>query len=380
MKKRWVLFFAVLFCFIPSVLAIGISPAQQSVDFQPNTKLNLTTVVLNGGLSEANVSLAFSGEFNAYIRFSSQHVVVPPGGMHTFSFLLDFPAQIKKPGRHLVQIHAIEAPLGKKSGIVPLTAVNSFLYITVPYTGKYVEFDIKTHDVNAGEEITFTLSLRNLALENISSAVTTLFIINRRDETVQTLATKSILLPAQTTREETLLLPTTALEPGPYRAIAILDYDGEKSPEKEISFRIGTLFVELLNFTTHFTAEEINTFTLDVENRWNLDIDHLYGEISIFKEKQLIGNALRTPSLSLEPWERKTLTAFWDTRGLESGLYDAQITLFYSNMTTQKTGAVQILEQFTFNWTYILAGVICLILLIDFLLWIHHRRKIYADE
>ncbi|MEK6903770.1 MAG: hypothetical protein AABW64_03940 [Nanoarchaeota archaeon] len=380
MKKRLVLFLIVLYGFIPSILAIGISPAQQSVDFQPHTKLNLTTVVLNGGLSEANVSLAFSGELNAYIRFAPEHVVIPPGSMHTFSFLLDFPAQIKKPGRHLIQIYAIEAPLGKKSGIVPLTAVNSFLYVTVPYTGKYAEFDVETRDVNIGEPVIFKISTRNLALDNISSASTTVFITNRRDESIETLATKPIFLPAQTTTEETLVLQTTTLEPGPYRAIAILDYDGEKSLEKEIPFRIGTLFVALLNYTNLFTAEEINKFVLDVENRWNLNIEQMYGEISILKEGQLMGSVLRTPSLSLEPWERKTLTTFFDTRGLEPGKYTAQITLFYSNMTTQETGSIRIMKQFTFNWTYLLIGVICLILFIDFLLWMRHRRKAYADE
>ncbi len=377
MGKRWL--WLVFLLLLPlSVQAISLSPAQQEINFQPNLEENHIIKVGNPGKRESKIILGFEGELAQYIEFKESAVILPPNGAHQFTFTLKFPENIAKPGRQLVKIHATEEPFGISEGILPRTSVTALLWINVPYTGKYAELTVTTKNVNTGEPVPFTILMENLGIEAITNAITTLNIYNIHEILVETLTTTPSAIKGLSSQEKLLHFPTEDQEPGDYKVIAVLDYDGKLSKAQELEFLIGTLYVDIRNYTKYFKTDTVNQFDIEVTSRWNSPVQHLHGEIQIHQKGKPISGLLKTPSVALQPWETKTLTTFWDTQGLEPGDYTATITLHYQDKTTTKTVEVTIAKTFELNTTIILTTIIILILLIDFTIWLVHKRR--TDE
>tara|TARA_Y100000310_G_scaffold339169_1_gene431029 strand:+ start:411 stop:1499 length:1089 start_codon:yes stop_codon:yes gene_type:complete len=357
------------------VQAISLSPAQQEIDFTPNLEQEFVMTVGNGGGRETKIILSFEGELAKYIEFNEEAVQLSKDEAHKFRFKIKLPENIPKPGRQLVKIHAAEEPIKATGKILPVTSVTALLWINVPYTGKYAELKVTTKNVNLGEPVPFTIFMKNLGEEEITSAITTIKIYDINENLIETLTTTKTNLAKQSEKETTITFPTKEQKPGEYKAIAILNYDGQLAEAQEQEFFIGTLHVAIIDHTKIFKKDTVNKFEIEVANKWNSPIQHLQGEIQIQQNGNSIGSLLKTPSTSLSPWESKTLTTFWDTKGLESGTYTATITLHYHNKTTTKTVDLQLKKDFAFNTTIILTSIIILILLIDFIIWLVHKRR-----
>ena len=171
-------------------------------------------------------------------------------------------------------------------------------------------------------------------------------------------------------------LSTVGYTAGTYNAIATLNYDGKTKEDKK-SFRIGELNIEIINYTKEFEKNKINKFDVKIESGWGNKIEGVYGEIKINND------TIKTPNINLGPWDKKTITTYWDTNNVETGFYDAEIIIHYNGKTTIEKGKVSVIEKkeilteipgvISFNTITVLVLIIILLIIID-IIWITKKR------
>jgi hypothetical protein len=121
-------------------------------------------------------------------------------------------------------------------------------------------------------------------------------------------------------------LDTSNYNSGNYRAKAIVDYGG--LAEDEVDFRIGSLFINIVNYTSVFPIGKLVPFEIEIESGWNDMIDGAYANVDILNDSKVV-DSFPTTTTNLFPWERKKIVGHFDTSNYTEGAYDANITLFY---------------------------------------------------
>jgi len=149
----------------------------------------------------------------------------------------------------------------------------------------------------------------------------------------------------------------------------------------EKNFRIGSLFVDITNYTSRFMKNSLQRFEIGIESKWNDPIEDVYANVKIFNATRNLFS-FKTPSEKLEGWESKTVTGFLDTRGLAPGVYDGEIALLYTSgkKSGQSTKAIKI--EVREDWwnaylLYIIIGCFALVIMAVALLifWISFRNR-----
>jgi len=128
-------------------------------------------------------------------------------------------------------------------------------------------------------------------------------------------------------------LNTSGYKPGDYIAEAVIDFGDIVKVNK--TFRVGSLFVGVSNFTEQLQKGKIQEYIIGIESKWNGDLDEVFADVNIFNDVENI--TFRTPSVSLAAWESKNLVGFVDTEELE-GEYDVNIILNYVGAKTFASG------------------------------------------
>ena len=363
--------------------AIGISPSKIELAFEPNHHEEIIMNLINSAGRPLNATLQLGGDLAQYMTSEDGFFVIPPYQSKAYTIAIDFPAVIRKPGEHIVTVNAVQAPINTKEeirGIGATLSVEGGIVIRVPYTGKYAETTLTLEDINEGEQSTATFNIVNYGLDAIQSARGTLQIYDATGALLDSLSTPRVYIPAQATETALISLDSKRYGAGIFPVIAFTEYDGDITEQITKELRIGTLFVNVTDYTKEVYTESLVPFQIQAHNRWNNQIDHLFAEIRFLKQGIEIGDILKTSSISLPAWEQLQLSALWDTRSVETGVYDAEITLRYNEKTTVVTVPVTVKNKFEFNTTLILIIIIVSMLLIDVIVWLIHHLKNHEKE
>lgn len=370
--KRGVIIF-ILIALISNVYAIGISPATKELNFQPNLKENFRIEVVNNANYDIEATLYLGGDLAQYAVLSKESILIKKGQSAVAFYTIKLPENLVIPGLHLLKIGAKEnlPSYVEGTGISARTSVESILKIFVPYPGKYAEMSFNVNNVNINDPIIFNILLTNLGKEQIQKAKATIDIYESNLK-ITSLNTNEISIDSESAGILTATYADTS-KPGIFLAKALVDYDGILINDSR-EFRIGILSVDIVNHTKYFQQDKINPFDIEIASKWNSRIDNIYAEIEIYQDNKKITQAFKTPSTDLNPWEKKTLTSYWDTTGLLPAAYQAKITLSYMNLTTQKIVDISIIKKFEFNKTLLLTILVIAIALLD-ILWMIFRKK-----
>lgn len=379
MKKGILLGMFFLIALLPHSEAIGLSPSSLEIDFEPNLHREISINLINSAEKPLNATLQLAGDLAPYFKVEEGFFVLPPRSVKNYIIVMHLPATIKRPGNHVVAMHAVQAPLQiagvETRGIGATISVEGAIVIKVPYPGKYAEAELLLEDINEGETSVATLRVINYGLEPIRRAVGILEIYDPSYTLLDTLTTPSLSLPPRQSDQFTLSLDSQRYGPGIFPLTAYVEYDAHQTDPVSKELRIGTLFVNITNTTHEVSTKKITLFEIHVQNLWNKQVENLYGEIKILKDGVLVGEVLRTPSIALPPWKSHILSAFLDATALEPRLYQADITLSYHGKTTKVTVPLHVKKKIEVNITLILVGIIVLMLLLDVIIWILHRRR-----
>ncbi len=358
--KKLVLFLLVIVLFSNfTSAALGISPAIVEINFVPGAEHTLKfNIISDDPLQEIEVFL--DGDFSEYSSLSKTELV---GGDFVI-VQIKLPYTANKPGFHSLTIGAKTVP-SETSFLGTAIDIRVPMKIFVPYPGRYVEGQLNLPDSNVGEEIPVELHVINRGKENLFVKPDIDF-LSEEGDIISSLTFKQVQINTTGERYFRKFLNTSEFKPGNYLAKAIIDY-GEII-EINRTFRIGSLFVDIVNFTKELPEGGIQRYYIDIESKWNNNLGEVFADVVIFND--LENFPFRTPSVELKAWNKETLEGFLDTRDLD-GEYDVNITLHYRDQTNFVTGKLLINPK-SFNVLILTSLSVILLLIVIFILL---RRK-----
>ena len=362
MKKRLVLLLICIFYLSFASASLGISPAIREINFEPGKEVIINYKVYSDN-PEEELSLRAEGDLQDYMTLSKKEL----RGSGSFTLTINFPEKIDLPGIHTIGVGVRQKPSDDQF-IGTSIDISAVLKIYVPYPGRYVEASLSVIDGNIDEEIPVEVYVINRGKEDLNLNVKVNFFAEGID-LVKTINFDQVLLG--TTEEKTFKkkLNTNGLKPGNYLADAVIDYGEERKINK--TFKIGSLFVNVTNFTKNLSRGGIQRFLVDIESKWNGKIDEVYADINISNSTKSF--YFRTPSVGLGAWERKILEGFLDTTGME-GEYNSEIVLIYSGLNTTVYGRLNVFKKGLGIIIYTL-GLLAFLLLILMVYVIWRFRK-----
>jgi len=361
--RSFILTFWFLIC-ISFVTAIGITPALKDISFLPGQEVNISFLVTDAS-DDSFYDVSFrGGDLVQYSTLSTNSVK----GNSGFVLTIRFPNSIEEPGQHTVSVSIKERP-SESSFINTVIEVGSTIKVFVPYPGLYGELYLSVPDGNIDSQIPVEFRVINRGSQTLVLNKVFIDFISR-DEKTRTLNFTPVDISVAGDRYFRKYLDTTGLTPGIYQANAQISYGGII---KEInqSFRIGSLFVNITNYTQVIRKGGIQKFYVSLENLWNSPILGAYVDVEVYNK--LGENYLfRTPSIDLNAWEKKTIESYFDTTNL-NGVYDVILNASYNERSTVAYGTLIVEDDKML--IYLIIGAIALVIIIIIYFIIRHLKK-----
>jgi len=330
---KFVLIFVVMLVLAGNVSGIGIAPGSTTVDFESGLERTVNFKVINNENKDMKVFFNVEGELAPYVTLSNLLVDFAAGEeSKQFSYTVELPKKLKKPGTHIAKIIAIDLPpdadsegtyVGARVGVV------SRLEVKVPYPGKYAEAKLRISEGQPGEDAVFVVKVYNYGAQKINKAEATIDILGPTNERIATIISDTKSIDAKGMRE--LKAVWRPENPGLYHAVATVRYDG-KIARAEENFYVGDVFIELLNIDVkNFRLGGVAKFEMEVESKWNDVLKNVFAEIEMRNQNgDAVGN-FKSTSTDLDVLAKEIIIAYWDTENIEPGQYDATITLNYND-------------------------------------------------
>jgi hypothetical protein len=385
--SRILISFILILSLIPFAYSVGVRGPGFKImeDYQPGLKKVYTyQVITNSGFTQ-DYKIDVVGDLKDFITTEPTIFKALPDTPEgpTFQIILQMPDQLPAnftPGLYSSQVK-VEETLTRGGGTVgSKTTVGIVIQMRVLCEGKCIRMNLITENININETENLKVNVQNWGLQKIDVAKSSISIFDSDNNYIGTVNTdsksiesgKEVNLEAKWNSEGNL--------PGKYYANATLDYDGQFANDSD-SFNIGSMFMNIINFTRIVKKGIVNEFKIESESRWNLQIENVYADVLITKEANKL-TSFKTISDNFKPWQKKNLSGYLDAEKLETGEYLAEITLNYEGHKTYKNGTINVVEStdvetpkgFEINMTTILVAVLIVLILIN-LFWLFRRKK-----
>ena len=125
--------------------------------------------------------------------------------------------------------------------------------------------------------------------------------------------------------------------PGTYQVKAVVYYDGE-TKALERSFYIGEFLLKPLDISVNsFQLGGVAKFNILVENIGNQEAREAYSMMLLEEGEagKSIAN-IRSEPIIIEVFSKEEMISYWDTEGIEKGIYSGKLVLGYENKTAEK--------------------------------------------
>jgi hypothetical protein len=331
LKFGVVFIFVFVLVFSKPVLAVGAAPGKFEIYFEPNLETEFKISVRN--IQEGTkLSTGLGGDLMEYANVSNltnNNLIVH----------LSLPGELKKPGENILYLSVTEVPIKAEGSIMAVTAVRVPIIVKVPFLGRYLDVKLDVQDAGVGEKVNFKITAENLGSEFLDEVDGRVKIYGPDEKLVDSFSVGKISLDSAS--KEEIIIKRKIKNGGAYLAVVELNY-GEKVTKAEAEFKIGTLFMEVVDYTKWFKRGQINPFSIEVKNNWNNLIPKVYADILIEDRNGNIISEIQTPSIDINAWETKTLTGLFDATNLGSDVYQATLTFNYADKTNKKVVGIKI--------------------------------------
>ena len=320
------------------VNSLGVSPARKTVNFEPNTSLEMEFKIINSDRSTFKANLMALRDIKDLIFFKEQTITIDSEEYRIpFKAVLRFPAQME-PGIHKgkIEINPM-APDTRGNMFAAYIAPQIPLFIRVPYPSKYADISLAVLSVDEGTPVPIYVEFDNLGSEDIQRAGAEIELYSPGGELITVLTTPEISVVANSFGK-TQAKPSPIIRKGFYNALVKAYYD-ETSKEMHTNFTLGLPVVRIKKLITKDLAiDEVNKVLFRAYNDWNTELS-VAGLIEINSKQS------EMPVFRLEKDEEEEVTAFFDTTGLEAGEYNMSITLIYADQIKTETFLVKVLSR-----------------------------------
>ena len=305
------IFGLLLIIIIQNVFAIGITPGRTTINFEPNLQKQGYFSIINSENKEMSVVFMVRGNFSEYVTLSETYAEFSKEeSTKSFTYTINLPSKIDTPGRHEIEIVALETPkeIKEKGSFVGATvAVITKVDIYVPYPDKYVEMEINVVESN-GKEI-FLVQTINRGELNIVNLNAIIDVYNGFGEKIVTLETDTQSL-ASLERKELTAEWNADVNPGRYEAIVTVKYDNEVVNLKK-DFNIGEMFLDILEINIpDFELGSIAKFNALVENKWSSNLKEVYLNIVVYNANGKVMADFKSPTYDINSLSKSEMVAY----------------------------------------------------------------------
>ena len=258
----------------------------------------------------------------------------------------------------------------------------------MPYPGKYITTALTIQDVKEKEPVPFSLHINNLGNDDLKQIYSIFSVYNNNGKKLASAQSQQISLKSKDSSTISAFLEPNNLLPATYTVEAVTYYDGETKRDNA-TFKVGTLYIDIINFTKEIESGSIQKFYVSTESKWNDPINDVYAIILI---NNLTGKKIietRTRGYDFKSFEKKDIESFIDTSNIKPGEYIVELTLNYKERTSSKKSTLIITENSSgkkkdfnmslefFNSTniVIILLIIIILLLLVFDLFIIKKKK-----
>lgn len=327
-------------------MGIGITPARTTVNFEPGLEKSVTISVINSESKDVNLVVAVQGDLAEYVTLPETSFSISSSqSSKDVKYDFKLPYELS-PGLHTAEIVILQLPEAGELGdafIGAALAVVSQLYVYVPYPGKYAEADLSVLNLDDGN-VQFIIPVLSRGDFDLTSVKADIEIFTSLNEKIVTLKTNEIKVLSGERKEVTALLDTSQMNPGPYRAVATLSYDGEII-ELERNFNVGKKRLSIESIVVNdFSLGEIAKFEILVKNEWSETVKGTYSQMLVKNDKGELMTDFKSPTYDVESLDKILMTAFWDTAGVKVGTYDASLLLHYEGLTDEQDLKLEVSE------------------------------------
>jgi uncharacterized repeat protein (TIGR01451 family) len=339
-----------------ALAAIGITPAYIETDLRPDTRQDFKFNILFDYGHDADIFV--DGDLANYSTLDKNHTT----GTEAIVVSIEYPASANvTPGPHRLDITASQPQDEDSPGGFGISgSIAGYVRVRIPYPGYYGEATI-TSDVetaNVGEPIQFAISFKNFGTED-ASVLTNLEISNEQG-VVETINLGNKFVPSTRTVRFKPKLSTKKYKQGVYNATAVF-YFATETLRVSKQFKLGDLALIIGDYTKAFNKNKLNKFNVEVESFWNDPIDNVFANITLPN----YNISFLTPSVRVEPWQKSTLTGFFDTSTITNESFNGIITVYFKTNSTSKTVTLGFKKEVNVMLYIIIGvGVLFLILLV----------------
>lgn len=386
---KWIilgLLVIILLVILPNVSALGITPAATTLDFESGLEKTYSFSVINSENKDLDIVIYVQGELANYITLSHNSDKLSAAELSKdYKFTIKLPDSLD-PGTKIGEIIVMDVSGGSSGSGTSINARLALIHqvqVNVPYPGKYLEAELKV--ISGGGFMKFFIPLRNKGSEAINSISAEIEIYQDNNK-IETLKTDEIKLREGELKE--LYTEWKTEQVGSYNAKARIKYDGaEKVIEKQ--FNVDEIMVNVLGITVKdFKLGGVAKFDILLENNWNTDLKNSYIIMEISQNGNKVGE-VKTPTQDILKSSRSVFNGYWDTSGIQEGVYDVKFVTHYEGKETEQFIKIQVTQNSitTFGiggeaiekegismWIIILI-VVVVVLIIGNIAWFVYLRK-----
>jgi len=331
---------------VGGVLALGITPARTTLDFEKKLEKSIGFDILNAGGDDIKVVFSVQGDLAEYISLPlKESEILGSEKSKSFSYELNLPSELE-PGLHTGEIFAMQLPSGASSEgsqILATLAVVTQVHIYVPYPGKYASAKLYVYSANVGEEVRFVIPVISAGKFDLSSVRANVDIYNKMGEKVESFGTNSVAV-ASGTKKELVYDWRANVAVGEYIAKAVIVYD-DGTISLEEKFSVGSKELELQEIVVGgFSLGEIAKLEMLVENKWGEAIGGAYIETKIKDNEGDVVSSFESAAQSIAALSKEVFVSYWDTAGVREGDYDAEISVKYGDKVSKENLIFEVSE------------------------------------
>lgn len=379
MKLRNIVYVLFLILLTESVFAIGISPGNIVLHFEPGLSRTIEYSIVNTMPFELGASISFGGSLDKYMNISQTYIEsLEPNEVKTVTLTINLPESIEEPGKHRHIFSAVEQRRveGEVSGMVARGGVIDYLDIWVLYPTKYPVAEFSASDASTNDTARMSVRLWNYGKPNISVVSGYVEILDLDSKVIDTVTLNPVYnIPSFEFEELVGFWNTLDVIPSIYHARAVVNADGQKLTTELDKFKIGELELKILSHTQSVFAGQLEEFELFVENKWNHEVANVFAEVTVKKDGEVVAE-FRTLNYDFVAWEKKAMKGFFNTAGLEAGTHEVEIEIYYLDRTSFKTLSIEVVKKpFPTSLVLMIAANVIIVILVIIIAFILLTRK-----
>lgn len=308
--------------------ALEVIPKDVNFNFEPGKEISGEITIINSENKDIQVIIIFQGEFNNSLTLSDVSFNMNSSEKEKkIQYNLKMPSFIS-PGLHTEEINIL--PISGESS----KGVDSARFTINIHTDKYIEASLSVIP-ETQDKINFIIPITNKGNSGLSFVRADIIVYGALGEKISEFKTDEIKISKGETKD-LFYNWNTKLNPGTYKALALISYDTEKL-ELERQFSIGNPALNLQQIEVNdFSLGEIAKFELLVENQGREEIKNAYAEMEIFDKQKKPFSNIKSSVYSISNLSKKLMVIFWDTTEIGEGIYDSSVYLKFNNQEIKK--------------------------------------------